>query len=77
MRYRPSGASAPLLLLTTTRSWEPRRPTFLGWDRVHRGRLLQRGVPGDHLSMLLEPNVGGTASGLVEGVAWATAGHDR
>ncbi len=77
LRYRPSGASAPLLLLTTTRSWEPRRPTFLGWDRVHRGRLLQRGVPGDHLSMLLEPNVGGTASGLVEGVAWATAGHDR
>jgi amino acid adenylation domain-containing protein len=77
LRYRPRGASAPLLVLSTTRSWEPRRPAFLGWDRVHRGRLLQRGVPGDHLTMLLDPNVAGTAAGLLEGIAWAAARHDR
>ncbi len=77
LRYRPRGATAPLLLLTTTRPWEPRRPAFLGWDRVHRGRLLQRGVPGDHLSMLLEPNSAATGAGLLEGIAWAAGGHDR
>ncbi len=71
MRYRPRGISAPLLILTSTGSTPtlPYHPPLLGWRRLHRGPLAQSWVPGDHLSMLLEPNVAATAAALRDGLA--------
>ena len=57
LKYQPSGTDAPLELFAPSEPlmWSGSR--YLGWEEVHRGPLAMFEVPGDHLSMLTEPQV--------------------
>ena len=57
VRYVPAGCDAPMELFTPTEQLMFAGGKYLGWDEVHRGTLAIYEVPGDHLSMLQEPQV--------------------
>ena len=57
LKYQPAGMDAPMDLIAPTEllMWAGSR--YLGWEKVHRGSLALFEVPGNHLSMLTEPQV--------------------
>jgi thioesterase domain-containing protein/acyl carrier protein len=54
-RYRPTPLDRHVDLLTTVPS-RLEHGALLGWERVHRGPLTWRPLPGDHNSILLPPH---------------------
>ncbi len=56
-KYRPAGTIAPLELFAPADPLMRSSSRYLGWEDVHRGSLAIYEVPGDHLSMLAEPQV--------------------
>jgi amino acid adenylation domain-containing protein len=73
MRYRPGRFSGELTVFSTEVSRSAGRSDTLGWDEVlpDPGRLRCHEVPGDHLSMLLEPHVEEVAALLADRLAAA------
>jgi len=57
LKYQPAGTDAPMELIAPTELLISGGSRHLGWERVHRGPLAIFEVPGDHLSMLTEPQV--------------------
>jgi len=57
LKYQPAGTDAPMELIAPTELLISGGSRHLGWERVHRGPLAIFTVPGDHLSMLTEPQV--------------------
>jgi hypothetical protein len=66
-RYRCLGNTAPLTLFVPQQLGERelRDPTR-GWKAVHAGPLEVHSVPGDHTSMVTQPNVGVVADLFAE-----------
>ncbi len=52
-----SGHSLPLDLYITTDGMQMSQRQYLGWEEVHRGSLTLHKAPGDHMTMLSEPNI--------------------
>jgi thioesterase domain-containing protein len=52
-----TGHDLPVDLYVTTDGMQMSRSEYLGWDAVHRGILTRHEAPGDHMTMLSEPNV--------------------
>ncbi len=52
-----AGHELPLDLYVTTDGVQMSRSEYLGWDAVHRGIQTRHEAPGDHMTMLSEPNV--------------------
>jgi amino acid adenylation domain-containing protein len=63
-KYTCRPNDAPLDVFATEDT-DPDKVSSLGWDTVHRGRLRIHHVPGDHKSMVQEPNVSILAGELV------------
>jgi thioesterase domain-containing protein len=57
LKYQPAGMDAPMELVAPTELLMSSGSRYLGWETVHRGSLAMFKVPGDHLSMLTEPQV--------------------
>jgi amino acid adenylation domain-containing protein len=57
MTYSVEPHDAPLDIFVTGRGLPQIDSPGLGWDELHRGPLLYHPVPGDHGSLLEEPNV--------------------
>jgi thioesterase domain-containing protein len=51
------GHGLPVDLYATTAGVQMATSDYLGWDELHRGILTRHAAPGDHLTMLVEPNV--------------------
>jgi amino acid adenylation domain-containing protein len=56
-RYRPDGLRCPLVVFNTASERARAGSATLGWERVHRGPIESVPVPGDHLTLWIEPNV--------------------
>jgi thioesterase domain-containing protein len=76
-RYRTGGLDCTLAVFFTEASRARAGSATLGWDRVHRGPIEVVGVPGDHLTLWREPNVGELADVLAAHVTRAAAGVDE
>ena len=76
-RYRTDGLDCTLVVFFTEASRARVGSATLGWDRVHRGPIEVVPVPGDHLTLWNEPNVGKLAEAVAAQVrrAAATAGE--
>jgi thioesterase domain-containing protein len=57
-RYRPMGQEGRLVIFAAEASARATHSLTLGWDRVHRGPVQTHILPGTHLSLLQEPDVG-------------------
>jgi amino acid adenylation domain-containing protein len=57
MGYRCRGHAAPLVLFLTRDQVVGTASHALGWETLHAGSLVVTEVPGDHLSMVQEPDV--------------------
>ncbi len=55
--YRPKPYAGAVVVFRTGRSRQAEAGTSVGWDEFVRGSLTLIPVPGDHLTMFLEPNV--------------------
>lgn len=60
-RYRPRPYAGDCLLITSA-AREQSADLVNGWRQLITGRLVDQEVPGDHSSMLLEPDVGHLAA---------------
>ena len=71
-RYKCRGNTAPLTLFIPKHfvEHELRDPTR-GWDAIHAGPLVVNYVPGDHTSMVTQPNVGLVAELFAESLRGA------
>lgn len=56
-RYKCRGVEAPLDLFVSSDEAEKAGSLTLGWDIAHPGTLRVHTVPGDHETMMVEPNV--------------------
>ncbi|MEO6859749.1 MAG: amino acid adenylation domain-containing protein [Solirubrobacteraceae bacterium] len=56
-RYVCTGNDAPMDLFVTADGVANCQSRSLGWDEIHKGPLRVHDTLGDHLSMVLEPNV--------------------
>jgi len=72
-RYRFEGLECTLVVFCTAASRARAGSATLGWDKVHRGPIEVVGVPGDHLTLWREPNVGELAAVLAAQVTRAAA----
>lgn len=57
-RYDCRGHVAPLVVFLTRDQAAATSSAALGWEEFHAGSLAAHVVPGNHLSMVAEPNVG-------------------
>jgi amino acid adenylation domain-containing protein len=57
LKYQPAGTDVPMELVAPTKLMLSGGSGQLGWEKVHRGSLATFTVPGDHLSMLTQPQV--------------------
>ncbi|MDQ6774343.1 MAG: amino acid adenylation domain-containing protein [Candidatus Dormibacteraeota bacterium] len=73
LRYEPAGTDAPLELFTPIGRLIYGGSRYLGWEHVHRGAIELFEVPGDHLSMLTEPQVAVLAGLMAERIRAAQA----
>jgi thioesterase domain-containing protein len=62
--YDPPRYTGPVVAYTTAENRRYTGSAALGWDRYIDGPLELRPVPGDHVSMLLEPNVDAVAAAM-------------
>jgi thioesterase domain-containing protein len=65
-RYRPHGYPGPLTVFWTEPGAEAAEGPELGWSQPHRGPIECVRLPGDHLSMLQQPQVAEAAAALAE-----------
>jgi thioesterase domain-containing protein len=56
-RYRCPGNDAPVTLFLTEEGVAHTGSRSLGWEQVHKGPLQVHSVPGEHVSMVIEPHV--------------------
>jgi acyl transferase domain-containing protein/thioesterase domain-containing protein len=72
-RYKPRSSHFPVALFRcTTRGIDDHTDYLLGWRNLVLGNFLVREIPGDHHTMMAEPNVKFLADNLSECVAIAT-----
>jgi amino acid adenylation domain-containing protein len=62
--YACSGHDIPMQLFATETLMTATGSGSLGWDEVHRGRVTVHRVPGEHLTMMMEPHVEAVADRL-------------
>jgi thioesterase domain-containing protein len=72
-RYRTAGVDCPLVLFFTEASLAVTGSATLGWEGVHRGPIEAVRVPGDHLTLWIEPNVARLAVAVADRVRGAAA----
>ncbi|HEX4216630.1 MAG TPA: amino acid adenylation domain-containing protein [Candidatus Dormibacteraeota bacterium] len=70
--YRPRTLELPLTVIGSRAQRRWAGENGLGWSEVHGGPIDARGVPGDHRSMLLEPNVAELAALVAAGIRATT-----
>jgi thioesterase domain-containing protein len=63
-QYRPRGYAGRVMVYTTSDGARYTGSPTLGWDRHVRGPLTVHRVPGDHVSMLYEPNIDAVAAAM-------------
>jgi acetoacetyl-CoA synthetase len=77
-RYVPPPlAAGTVLFYAEQRGWEYRGNPTLGWDRLIRGGVTVRYVPGDHESLMLPPNADVLAQTFVDAVREAADASAR
>ncbi|MEA2432073.1 MAG: hypothetical protein QOI19_2546, partial [Thermoleophilaceae bacterium] len=74
-RYHPPRYRGRVVAYTTAENTRYTGSSTLGWDRYVDGTLQVRRVPGDHVSMLLEPNVDVVAAAMDADIRDAQAAH--
>jgi amino acid adenylation domain-containing protein len=74
--YQPPRYGGRVVAYTTAENTRYTGSTTLGWDRYVDGPLTTRRVPGDHVSMLLEPNVDVVAAAMDADIRDAQSGQD-
>ena len=63
-RYRPARLAAPVAVLHTDQTVAGARNETLGWDRHVDGPVATHAIPGDHVSMFIEPDVHALAAAI-------------